>query len=82
MDLYFKTYLNNDQKPDVIVANYNDNNVSILLNNGIGGFFLQMTYAIGVYPFLLGVNDIDGDNKLDIITVNRSSNDIAVLRQC
>ncbi|CAF1291660.1 unnamed protein product [Adineta ricciae] len=72
--------LNSDNKLDIIVANYYDNNMSILLNRGTEGFFLQTTYTTGTYPFLLRVNDIDGDNKLDMITVNWSSNDIVVLR--
>ena len=39
--------LNGDGKPDLIVANYNDNTVSVLLGNGDGTFPTQQTFATG-----------------------------------
>ena len=42
--------VNGDGKPDLVVANYNSNTVSVLLGNGNGTFQAQQTFATGADP--------------------------------
>ena len=39
--------VNGDGKPDIVVANYISNTVSVLLGNGNGTFQAQQTFATG-----------------------------------
>ncbi|CAF4982467.1 unnamed protein product [Rotaria socialis] len=74
--------VNSDTKPDIIVANYNSNNVGVLVNNGSGTFLTQSTYATGANPRAVAVVDVNSDNKLDIIVGNAGSNTVSVLLHC
>lgn len=69
---------NRDGKPDLAVSNFNSNNVSILLNNGVGGFATAVNFAVGIQPFGLVVSDFDGDGKLDIAVANSGDGDNTV----
>ena len=64
--------VNSDNKPDIVVANYNTNNVCVLLNLGNGMFTSQTTYSTGSYsqPYSVTTADVNGDNKTDIIVAN------------
>src|ERR1017187_5586014 len=42
--------VNGDGKMDLISANYYGNSLSVLTNNGSGGFVLSGTYTVGTYP--------------------------------
>ncbi|HZR29381.1 MAG TPA: FG-GAP-like repeat-containing protein [Terriglobales bacterium] len=73
---------NGDGKPDLVVANSSTNQVNVLLNTTTGGilsFGPATPYTVGTAPFFVGVADVNGDGKLDLITANGSSNDISVL---
>jgi FG-GAP repeat. len=44
--------------------------LSILLNNGAGGFTAAPTVATGNNPYAVTLGDLDGDGDLDIATTN------------
>ena len=69
---------NGDGRPDLAVANYGDNDVSVLLGNGDGTFQNQVTYAVGSSPALV-TGDFNGDGRTDLAVANQDSNDVSVL---
>lgn len=72
---------NGDQKLDFATANQGNNNVSVLLGNGMGGFAAATNspFAVGSGPKTVAVGDFNGDGKLDLATANQVSNDLSVL---
>jgi Calx-beta domain/FG-GAP-like repeat len=68
---------NHDTIPDLAIANYSSNTVSVLLGNGNGTFQLPLDSATGYLPLSLAVGDFDGDTNLDVVTAN--SGDVSVL---
>ncbi len=76
--------VNGDGKPDLIVANENDNTVSVLLNTTAPGattpsFAAQQTFATGSEPFSVTAADVNGDGKPDLIVANNNGNTVSVL---
>lgn len=75
----------NAMQEDLIVANSENDTVSVLRNqlNGKGGFLgpSNTTYATGESPASLAVADFNNDGQLDVATANQSSNNITVLGQ-
>jgi hypothetical protein len=72
---------NQDGKPDMAVANYNSNNLTILLGNGNGSFTQSASSPVGVVlnPIALSVGDFNQDGKLDLATANDGSNNVTLL---
>jgi hypothetical protein len=64
--------------PDIVVANPDSNNVSVLLGNGDGTFQAAGTFPTGLGPAAVAVADL-GNGHPDIVTVNERSGDIGVL---
>src|SRR5438132_14206788 len=54
---------NRDGVPDVAVANYGSNTVSVLLGNGDGTFQPARTFAAGDRPGFVYVSDVNGDGR-------------------
>ena len=75
--------LDGDGKPDVVVANWNSNTVSVLRNTsttGNLGFAAKVDLPTGSYPSNVAISDVDGDGKPDIVVSNYSSNTVSVYR--
>ena len=73
--------INDDQRVDIIIANYGSDNVGVRLNLGNGMFTGQTTYSTGSgsEPYSVIVADVNGDNKPDIIVADSGTNNVGVL---
>ncbi len=74
--------INGDGKPDLISANGNASpgTLTVLTNNGSGGFVFASTNMVGNNPFGVVVADINGDGTPDLISANNiSSGTLSVL---
>lgn len=74
--------VNGDKGPDAIVANANDNTVSILVNNLVPFstyFNKKVDFAVGENPRSVAVGDVDGDGRPDIVTANSVAGTVSVL---
>ena len=65
--------------PFAYIANSGSNNVSVFLGNGAGSFASATNYSVGTSPFAAVLGDLDGDGKLDVVTVNSGSANVSVL---
>lgn len=80
--------LDMDGKADIIVTNGSRNTVSVFRNTSTQGrilassFSSRVDYSTGPIPTTIAVNDIDGDNKPDLLIANSSSGNrtISILR--
>lgn len=69
--------LNRDGRLDIVVANYDANNLGVFLGYGNGSFSSQMTYFTGNNSgsFSLVIGDFNNDEQLDIgFTMQKISN--------
>lgn len=68
-----------DGRADVAVANSLDDNVSLLVGLGGGGFAAPRNFDVGVAPSSVTSGDTDGDGRTDLI-VGNSDGTISLLR--
>src|SRR5579862_1673314 len=61
---------NGDGKADLVVTNYPDSSVSVLLGNGDGTFQSKVDYSAGPQPVSVAVGDFNGDGKVDLVVAN------------
>jgi hypothetical protein len=76
--------LNGDGKTDLVTADYNNNYVSVLLNNTDPGasipvFSNKTDFATGGLPYCVSIGDLSGDGKPDLAVANYFDNSISVL---
>jgi hypothetical protein len=73
---------NGDGLPDLVVANRDDNTVSVLLGTQPGGNWtlVPTTFATGAQPSAVAVGDFDDDGTLDVAVANQGGNSVSVLR--
>ena len=71
--------LTGDGIPDLVVANYNDDTVSVLLGKGDGTFLPQEVFPVGDKPYSVALADLTGDGRDDIIVANSASDTVSVL---
>ena len=73
-----------DGKPDLVVANYSSNTISVLRNTSTSGsisassFAAKVDFATGTNPGSVAIGDVDGDGKPDLVVAN--GNNLSVLR--
>ena len=73
---------NNDGRPDLAVTRPSDGRISILLNDGTGGFPADGTtqsYVIGSQPSTVKAGDFNNDNKTDLVVLLAGSNGLYLL---
>ena len=61
------------------MANLNNDNVSVLFNNGDGTFTAKADYLAGATPASLFSADLDDDGDYDLAVANWLSDNISVL---
>ena len=72
--------LNNDDRLDIVVANYGTNNIGIFISQGDGNFSEQKTYFTGSnsLPYSVTIADFNNDTNLDIAVANNRLNSIGI----
>jgi hypothetical protein len=73
--------LNHDHRPDLIVANFEDGTLTVLLGDGKDRFTPARgsPFGCGPSPNDIAVADLDGDGNLDLIVANTETPYITVL---
>lgn len=69
----------NDTIFDIAMINQRNNTVSILLSKADGTFQIQSTYGVGSIPFSVLANDLNNDNRPDLLVTNSGSANLFVL---
>lgn len=72
---------NSDGIPDLAVADFTGNNVTVLLGDGTGLFAADpgSPFPVGSRPVSVAAADFNGDGTTDLAVVNQSSNSVTVL---
>ena len=70
---------NADGAPDLAVANFDSDTVSVLLGDGAGGFTSAAHYQVGRHPLSVAAGDFDGDGTPALAVANGDSNTVSVL---
>ncbi len=63
---------------DLVITNGTDNTVSIMLNDGSGGYSSGSTVATGSYPTSIASGDFDNQNGMDFVVTNYTDSGIRV----
>jgi hypothetical protein len=74
--------LDNDNDPDLAVANRRPDNIFILKNNGDGSYQSAVDYGTGDDPNSVFCADLDGDTDLDLALANNLGSNVSVLFNC
>lgn len=78
--------LDGDAKPDIVVANINSNNISVLRNTSTSGsinsgsFAAKVNFTTGLGPIAIAIADMDGDAIPEIATANGTASSVSVFQ--
>ena len=72
---------NNDGKPDIVVANSQDNSASVFLNYGAGKFSLApgSPFPVDTFPNDISTADFNNDSFMDLAIANSETKHLSVL---
>jgi hypothetical protein len=75
---------NGDGKADLAIVDVTDDQVFALPGLGDGTFGDAKSFDVGknVDPFAIVVSDVNGDGKADLVTANRTADNVSVLLAC
>jgi len=74
--------MNADDQLDIVTANFDTNDVSILTDVckvGCGSYLTPFNQAVGTTPRALGTADFNGDGKADLVVANSGANSFSIL---
>ncbi len=71
--------MDSDGKPDLLVANFASNSVTVLLNEGDGTFVSIVNYAAGSFPYSIAAADLNADGRPELIVAHPGNDDVSVL---
>jgi hypothetical protein len=71
--------LNGDDIPDLVIADYYDDEIEVELGNGDGTFQPPTWISVGLSPVFVTTADLTGNGIQDIITANTSSDNLSIL---
>lgn len=72
--------LDGDDILDLVVANLNDDDVSVYIGDGDGTFSLAVDYATGAQPSRLSLIDVENDGDMDIVSFNKAVPSLSLLK--
>jgi hypothetical protein len=71
--------LNGDGWPDLAVANYASNTISVVFGTGAGTFGPSTEFVVGQAVTSLAVGDLNQDGRLDLLGTSEGASSVAVL---
>jgi hypothetical protein len=74
---------NNDTILDIVVANYGNNKLGVLLGYGDGTFanIILFSMEYGSHPFSVVVGDFNSDRKVDLAVANNGTDSLSIFLQ-
>jgi hypothetical protein len=72
-------HLDGDSAPDLAVANFNGDNVSVLLGRGDGSFRAAVHFGAGDAPSSVAIDDLNRDGRADLAVTNQFGDNVSIL---